>query len=117
MTYRPGSHLIATLKVKDAGMITRMEAFRNWLQPRITAHQLQQLGDVWHNFSPNGFTGVVCLSESHLSIHTWPDHLLVNLDIYLSNYERTNDGTVQLLFEELRHYLDADIVQVQTIVR
>lgn len=117
MNYRPGSHLIASLQTPDAASITDNSAFRNWLDERIQAYQLHKLGEVWHNFSPGGFTGVICLSESHLSIHTWPEHRLINLDIYLSNYERSNDNTVQLLFEEISRFFEGETIQTQTIIR
>jgi len=28
---------------------------------------------VFHRFSPQGISGVVVISESHLAIHTWPE--------------------------------------------
>ncbi len=31
----------------------------------------------------NGVTGVLLLAESHLSIHTWPEHGMAAIDIYL----------------------------------
>jgi S-adenosylmethionine decarboxylase len=117
MTYQPGSHLIASLQTEDVTKIAEYTAFKNWLHDRIHDYNLTKLGEVWHNFSPGGFTGVVCLSESHLSIHTWPEHLLINLDIYLSNYERRNDNTVNALFQEISHFFNGQTVQVQTIVR
>ena len=35
-----------------------------------------------HTFSPQGVTGVAVLSESHLSIHTWPEHGYVAADVF-----------------------------------
>lgn len=117
MTYQPGSHLIASLRSEDITKITEHASFKTWLQNRIHYYQLQKLGEVWHDFSPGGYTGVVCLSESHLSIHTWPEHFLINLDIYLSNHERRNDNTVNALFQEISHFFNGQTVQIQTIVR
>jgi S-adenosylmethionine decarboxylase len=37
-----------------------------------------------HHFEPNGgISGVVVLSESHISIHTWPERSFAALDIFM----------------------------------
>ena len=36
----------------------------------------------FHSFSPCGVTGTVSIQESHLSIHTWPEHLYAAVDIF-----------------------------------
>jgi len=36
----------------------------------------------FHKFSPQGVTGVVIVSESHLSIHTWPEYGYAAIDIF-----------------------------------
>jgi S-adenosylmethionine decarboxylase len=42
------------------------------------------LGSNWHHFGEGfGVTGVVMLSESHMSIHTWPEHGLATIDVYM----------------------------------
>lgn len=37
---------------------------------------------VFHTFNPHGVSGVVVIQESHLAIHTWPEHGLASVDIY-----------------------------------
>lgn len=36
----------------------------------------------FHAFSPQGVSGMVIIKESHLSIHTWPEHNFASVDIY-----------------------------------
>lgn len=37
-----------------------------------------------HEFAPaNGVTGVAILAESHISIHTWPEHHYAALDLFM----------------------------------
>ena len=36
----------------------------------------------FNRFPPNGVSGVVVISESHLSVHTWPEESYMALDIY-----------------------------------
>lgn len=37
---------------------------------------------VFHQFSPQGVSGVVVISESHLAIHTWPELGYAAVDIF-----------------------------------
>ena len=40
------------------------------------------IGDSFHEFSPQGITGVVAIAESHLCIHTWPEYGYAAVDIF-----------------------------------
>ena len=40
---------------------------------------------VFHQFAPQGVTGVVVIAESHLSIHTWPEHGYAAVDFFTCN--------------------------------
>lgn len=35
-----------------------------------------------HTFAPQGISGFVLLSESHISIHTWPEYKYAAVDIF-----------------------------------
>ncbi len=37
---------------------------------------------LFHNFSPYGVSGVVVITESHVTIHTWPEHAYAAVDIF-----------------------------------
>jgi S-adenosylmethionine decarboxylase len=36
----------------------------------------------FHKFSPQGVSGVVVISESHLSVHTWPEFGYAAVDVF-----------------------------------
>lgn len=36
----------------------------------------------FHKFNPQGISGVVVISESHLTIHTFPEHGYASVDVY-----------------------------------
>jgi len=40
------------------------------------------LGESFHRFSPQGVSGVVVIAESHISIHTWPEHGFAAADVF-----------------------------------
>lgn len=117
MSYQPGKHLIATLTTDQSQLIKTYSAFRTKVEELIAHFQLQKLGEVYHDFSPAGFTAVICLSESHLSIHTWPEHGLINLDIYLSNFKRNNEDAVMGIYQALEKHFAATVLQQQIITR
>jgi S-adenosylmethionine decarboxylase len=40
------------------------------------------LKTLFQQFSPQGVSGVVLISQSHISIHTWPEHGYAAVDIF-----------------------------------
>jgi S-adenosylmethionine decarboxylase len=117
MSYSPGTHLIATLTTEQNELLHQYNDFALLVNELIAKYELQKLGEVYHNFSPSGYTAVVCLSESHLSIHTWPEHRRINLDVYLSNYLRTNDGTVNSIYQAIKQHFNAVVEDEQFLKR
>ncbi|MGH1331710.1 MAG: adenosylmethionine decarboxylase [Paracoccaceae bacterium] len=66
-----------------------------------------------HNFGDHvGFTGVALLAESHISIHTWPEHDYAAIDIFMC-------GDVDPLksLEALRAYFNPARENVQLLRR
>ena len=51
----------------------------------------------FHKFSPHGVSGVVIIQESHLTIHTWPEHQFASIDIYTCGAEMNFDAAVEYL--------------------
>jgi S-adenosylmethionine decarboxylase len=115
--YLPGSHIIATLQTEYLPLLETYAAYKTVIDNLISKYKLTKLGEVYHNFDPTGFTGVICLSESHISIHTWPEHGKINLDIYLSNYLRDNDGTVDSLLADIHQFFGGSLQSSQKIKR
>jgi S-adenosylmethionine decarboxylase len=117
MNYNKGKHIIASLQSHHYELLEKFESSKFFLDNVIIKHDLVNLGNIYHNFIPKGFTAVVCLSESHISIHTWPEIGLINLDIYLSNYQKNNDNTVEVIFESMVVFFNATIIDKQTLLR
>lgn len=38
-----------------------------------------------HKFSPIGVSGVIVIEESHIAVHTWPEHNYVAIDFFTCN--------------------------------
>ncbi|TIV59233.1 adenosylmethionine decarboxylase [Mesorhizobium sp.] len=50
----------------------------------------------FHRFSPEGVTGVLVLAESHISIHTWPEHSYAALDVFMCGRARPKEAIAVL---------------------
>ncbi len=55
--------------------------------------------EIWsvsfHRFPPNGVSGVVVISESHLSVHTWPEVGYAAIDIYTCGEQAEPEKAVE----------------------
>ena len=74
--HRPaGIHLLADLAGIDALLLTDADAIDALLREAALAAGARILHSHFHTFGPGlGVTGVLLLAESHISIHTWPEH-------------------------------------------
>lgn len=70
------------------------------------------LHEKFHKFSPQGLTGYLLLAESHLSIHTWPEHGYAAIDVFTCGQMRT-----ELAIRELERYLQPAEVRILTLHR
>src|SRR5437660_1059861 len=86
-------HYIGTVIVKDQKILTDADGFREALRTILGKENVVYLGDITHTFSNDSFTSVIALSESHISVHTWPERSAVQLDVFLCNY--INDNTTK----------------------
>lgn len=66
----------------------------------------------FHQFGDAGYTGVIILSESHCSVHTWPEKNLMVLDIMMCG--NTSPETV---FEKLKSIYSPERVEFKNIQR
>lgn len=55
----------------------------------------------FHAFSPHGVSGVVVIAESHLTIHTWPEHGYAAVDVF-SCGDLNLDAGLELLIKEFK---------------
>ena len=91
-----GTHLLADL-TGCAGLDdpARVESA---LRAGVAAAGATLLDLKLHHFGEgHGVTGVALLAESHLSIHTWPEHGYAAVDIFLCGAKHDLDAALQAL--------------------
>ncbi|HIE4196924.1 MULTISPECIES: adenosylmethionine decarboxylase [Burkholderia] len=88
-----GSHVLADLAGIDAALLrdaARLEAILTDAAQRAGA---RVIGAHFHHFGgEHGVTGVVLLAESHITIHTWPEHRFAAVDAFMCGAARAADA-------------------------
>jgi S-adenosylmethionine decarboxylase len=83
----------------------------------VTAAKLTPVGDCFHEFEPQGVTGTVLLAESHVAIHTWPEHRFVTIDVYVCNLLHDNTQKAEQLFRALEAAFKPRRTRFHSLVR
>ncbi|RLG52572.1 MAG: S-adenosylmethionine decarboxylase proenzyme [Thermoproteota archaeon] len=77
-----GRHLILEFYGCPKELLDSIEYIRDALVKAAKEANATVLSNTFHKFNPQGITGVVVISESHLSIHTWPEYGYAAVDIF-----------------------------------
>ena len=101
----------------DTPEFTQATALRTLCIDAARDSGLTVVGDSFHQFEPQGVTGTVLLAESHLAIHTWPEHGFVTIDVYVCNYTTDNTAKAEKLFRAMQDAMRPQRTKFQAIHR
>lgn len=109
--YSPGLHKLVTLSVQDVDKLIDSKSFIQITEGLLKQFSLEKVGVVVHDFDNKSFTISVCLKESHICIHTWPEFNQLTLDVYLCNYLQDNTQKVKDIMKEYVSYFKGIILK------
>jgi S-adenosylmethionine decarboxylase len=115
--YSPGLHKLLTLRVNKSSKLQDLQGFSDFTDAVLQEFDLEKVGFSAHVFDNNSFTAAVCLKESHICIHTWPEFGQLTLDVYLCNYLRDNSDKVRRVAAGYIGYFEAEIINDHEINR
>jgi S-adenosylmethionine decarboxylase len=97
-----------------SGDLLRDEAaLRSIFRQIITDLGLKTISEIWHTFEgEGGVTGLIALTESHLTCHTYPEHLTATFNLYCCRTRPEWDWE-----ENLKTTLGAESVTITKIER
>lgn len=113
-----GVHWLGTLH--GCRRLERLQSIlelRPWCLQQITAAGLTVVGEAFHQFNAAGVTGAVLLAESHFTVHTWPEHAMVTLDLFVCNHTTNNSACADVLWELLVSGFSPTQVDQQRLLR
>ncbi len=77
-----GTHLLLELRECEAERLNDVGFIRTTMLDAAKDLGVTVLSHSFHKFAPQGVTGIIAISESHFSIHTWPEYGYAALDIF-----------------------------------
>ena len=98
-----GVHYILDVYGYDVGPDESAEWWKSTLLVIFKNSPLIVLHHHFHNFSPHGLTGFLLLSASHLSIHTWPEHRYIAIDLFSCLGEKQTLPVLDALLSRIPH--------------
>lgn len=98
-----GRHLLIELFDCEATLLAKTESVEQIMVAAAKAAGATIVNTSFHQFAPQGVSGVVVIQESHLAIHTWPEHGFAAVDLF------TCGDTIQSLkaYQYLRQVFQA----------
>ncbi len=77
-----GRHVLAEIYGCKFTILNDLERIREIFVSAALSAGAEVRETAFHRFSPQGVSGVVVISESHLAIHTWPELGYAAVDVF-----------------------------------
>ena len=102
-----GKHMIADIhEIKNSRLLNDKYLLIEVLKRICSSYDFEVLNIIDYSFQPFGCTILFLLSESHISIHTFPEKNHLSFDIYTCR-EYNDDKEYNQIFNYLIENLDA----------
>jgi S-adenosylmethionine decarboxylase len=105
-----GRHLILELWGCDFDLLNSVPGIERAMRETIDASGSRCIDLRVVPFTPQGITGVAVLAESHLVIHTWPEHGYAGAELFVCSPHVDLDKATEVL---QRHFRPAHIAVMQ----
>jgi S-adenosylmethionine decarboxylase len=96
--------------VRDTSVLTDGARLRAIMRDAANAGGATVVTEAFHHFPNGGVTGVLVLAQSHLSIHTWPELRLANVD--LLTYGSVDADLIMAVMRERLGAVDGEVAVV-----
>lgn len=107
-----GRHLVAELYGCDHARLDDVVLVERLVREACAEVGATVLQVVAHRYAPQGVTATAVIAESHLSVHTWPEHGYAAADVFTCG-----DLDPRLAFVHLRDGLAASQTRMRVVLR
>lgn len=77
-----GKHVLLELHQCPSDLLKTGHELESYLKAAAEKMGATVVTSNFHQFAPYGISGVVIIQESHLTLHTWPEHGYAAVDIF-----------------------------------
>jgi len=77
-----GRHVLAEFYGCPKEILGNLEQIKQHMTQAALEAGAEVKETIFHQFSPQGVSGVVVISESHLAIHSWPEYGYAAVDVF-----------------------------------
>jgi len=96
-----GIHMVCDIKkIENKELLNNVSQLKEILDNICSKYNFTILNKMEHVFEPQGCTIIYMLSESHISIHTFPEKEYIAFDLYTCRYYEDNT-----IYMEIYDYL------------
>lgn len=107
--FSSGKHLICDIKdIKNIKSLNDINDLTQLLKDICKIHKFDILKEVSYKFEPIGCSILFLLSESHISIHTFPEKNHMSFDLYTCR-EYQNNNAYYEIYNYIIKYLEASL--------
>ena len=97
-----GTHLLLELENCNPQLLDDLEYIRQAMTVAAKGAGATIVGESFHQFDPRGVTGIIAIAESHLCIHTWPEHNYAAVDIFTCGKNFKPYDAAQVIIQKLQ---------------
>lgn len=109
-----GRHLLAEFSGCDAAALADLEGVTAAMLEAATRSGATIVTHSFHRFGGGGgISGVVIIAESHLAIHTWPEHAFAAVDFFTCGGKVRTEVALEVLAKAFR----ADSIEQAEVAR
>jgi len=96
-----GNHLLVELYECDSDKLNDLKKVERVLGEAVRISGATALKASFHQFEPQGVSGVIIIAESHFTIHTWPEYGYAALDIFTCGESIDSQKALDYIEKEL----------------
>lgn len=96
-----GKHFLLDLKDCSRELLNDLDFLKGVLSSIAKDAGTSVIGESFHQFQPQGISGVVLITGAHLCIHTWPEHAYAAIDIFTYGDLFQPEEAARLIIEKL----------------